>query len=116
MPVPATAREPVAPSDTPARTSAGAPPRKGPRSLAVAYLLWFFLGGLGAHRFYLGAYITGAVQLVFLLAGVGLMLMGEGSAGWFIGTVPLTLLGLWWLVDAFLTNDMIKIRNAAASV
>jgi len=109
MPAPAAAGEPAAPS---ALTPAGG---GGAKSLLVAYLLWFFLGGLGAHRFYLGAYITGAVQSVFLLGGVGLMLMGEGSAGWFIGTVPLTLLGLWWLVDAFLTNDMVKKRNAAAS-
>lgn len=112
MPAPTTASEPVAPSDTLARPSAGATLRKGSRSLVVAYLLWFFLGGFGAHRFYLGADITGAVQAIFLLAGVGLMLMGQGSAGWFIGTVPLTLLALWWLVDAFLTNDMVKKRNA----
>ena len=24
------------------------------KSAVVAYLLWFFLGGLGVHRFYLG--------------------------------------------------------------
>jgi len=109
MPVPPAAGQPAA--DTPAHPPAGMPAGNGAKSLAVAYLLWFFLGGLGAHRFYLGAYITGAVQAVFLLAGIGLMLMGEGSAGWFIGTVPLTLLGLWWLVDAFLTNDMVKKRG-----
>ena len=111
MPAPTAPSEPATPTHTPARPPRDATTGKGSRSLAIAYLLWFFLGGFGAHRFYLGAYITGAVQLVLLLGGAGLMLMGQGSAGWFIGVVPLTLLGLWWLVDAFLTNDMVKKRS-----
>ena len=35
----------------------------GKKSVGVAYLLWFFLGGLGVHRFYLGQWVSGSVML-----------------------------------------------------
>ena len=75
------------------------------RSALVAYLLWFFLGFFGAHRFYLGRWGTGLVQL---------MLFGIGSALAFIliGYLPLALLGLWWLIDALLVPGMISADNA----
>ena len=34
-----------------------------PRSLLIAYLLWFFLGVLGIHRFYLGRWVSGLIWL-----------------------------------------------------
>lgn len=75
------------------------------RSALVAYLLWFFLGFFGAHRFYLGRWGSGLVQLV---------LFGIGSALTFVlvGYLPLALLGLWWLIDALLIPGMISSDNA----
>ena len=44
------------------------------KSTGVAYLLWFFLGFLGAHRFYLGRMGTGLIYLfTFGLCGFGLI-------------------------------------------
>jgi TM2 domain-containing membrane protein YozV len=34
------------------------------KSAGVAYLLWFFLGSLGVHRFYLGSIVIGLIMLV----------------------------------------------------
>ena len=48
-------------------------------SLVIGYVLWFFFGLLGAHRFYYGKQITGVI--------------------WFC---TLGLLGIGWIVDAFL--------------
>ena len=59
-----------------------ASPRK---SLIVGYVLWFFLGALGVHRFYTGRWVTG---IVWLLTG--------------------GLLGIGWLVDAILTFFMCR--------
>ncbi len=45
-----------------------------PRRILVAYLLWFFLGIFGAHRFYLRHTRWGVVYLLTLgLAGIGLL-------------------------------------------
>ncbi len=59
------------------------------RSTAVAYLLWFFFGLLGVHRFYCGRIGTGVL--------------------WFF-TGGLFLIG--WVVDVFLIPGMVRDANA----
>ncbi|RZU38202.1 tetratricopeptide repeat protein [Fluviicoccus keumensis] len=76
-----------------------------PPSKSTAYLLWFFLGGLGAHRFYTGR--KGS--------GIAMMLLGLSSAGAQGKIILISLpLALWWFVDAFLIPGMV--RDAAANV
>lgn len=58
------------------------------RTNLVAYLLWFPLGVLGLHRFYCGRVISGVIW--FFTGGV---------------------LGVGWLVDAFLIPDMVRQAN-----
>ena len=51
-------------------TATGAPQK----SVGMAYLLWFFLGVLGAHQFYLGR--TGrAVSYIFTFGWLGIGLL-----------------------------------------
>ena len=59
------------------------------RSIFIAYLLWFFLGLLGIHRFYCGKYITGIIW--FLTGG---------------------LFGIGWFIDIFLIPFMVSEDNA----
>jgi TM2 domain-containing membrane protein YozV len=42
----------------------------GPRSLRLAWALWFPLGLAGLHRLYLGRYLTGAIQAALFLGCV----------------------------------------------
>lgn len=56
------------------------------KSTLIAYLLWFFLGGLGAHKFYLGRMAAGVVYVIIFLS---------------MWAIPLAVfvLAIWWLVD-----------------
>ncbi len=69
------------------------------KEAGVAYLLWFFVGGFGAHRFYLGATGTAVAQLLLLLLGwIPLF------AGWIV-------LGIWLFVDLFLIPGIARDAN-----
>lgn len=74
------------------------------KSLFVAYLLWFFLGGFGAHRFYLGAKTSGLVMLLLMLVGVITYVVLVGAL--FMGVV-----GVWWVIDAFLIPGLASRYN-----
>ncbi|MCI8209774.1 hypothetical protein AUC61_09525 [Pseudomonas sp. S25] len=65
------------------------------KSTGVAYLLWFFLGGFGGHRFYLGKTGTAVIQLIITLIGC-------------FTIFPLIITGIWLLVDAFLIPGIIQ--------
>lgn len=75
------------------------------KSALIAYLCWFFLGGVGAHRFYGGKTGSGIVQLVMLISGFVLLAAGG------VGLVVLGALGIWVLVDAFLIPGWIRTQN-----
>ncbi|UBM62168.1 NINE protein [Candidatus Sulfidibacterium hydrothermale] len=63
------------------------------KSKVAAYLLWFFLGFLSAHRFYLGKYGT---AILYLFTG--------------------QLFGIGWIIDAFLINGMVEQYNLKTRV
>lgn len=69
------------------------------KSTGVSYLLWFFLGGFGAHRFYLGQTGTAVAQLLL------------GLLGWLPLFLGWAVLGIWLLVDAFLIPGMVRDEN-----
>jgi TM2 domain-containing membrane protein YozV len=58
------------------------------KSKTVAYLLWFFLGGFSAHRFYLGKIGT---AILYLLTA--------------------QLLGIGWIIDLFILGGMVDNYN-----
>lgn len=61
---------------------------KKQKSKGVAYALWFFLGGLGGHRYYSGD-IGRAIAMTITLGG----------------------LGLWSLIDVFFIGKRIEDKN-----
>lgn len=67
-------------------------PVQQPRSWVIAVLLCLFLGGFGAHSFYLGYTKRGLFQL-------GLNLLGWFTSVLFIGMIFLIVLGFWVLAD-----------------
>ncbi len=74
------------------------------KSAGIAYLLWFFLGGFGAHRFYLGQIGTGVAQLLILVFSFILTFVAVGLLGFLV-------LGVWVIVDAFLIPGIVQRHN-----
>ncbi len=65
------------------------------KSTGIAYLLWFFLGWIGVHRFYLGETGSGAAMAIISVISWITVFVGVGLLGWLV-------IGIWWVVDAFL--------------
>jgi TM2 domain-containing membrane protein YozV len=70
------------------------------KSAGVAYLLWFFLGTLGVHRFYLGRKGSGLVILL-------LTIFGWSTAVFGVGILLLAIMAIWLFVDLFLIPGMV---------
>ena len=71
-----------------------------PKSVGLAYVLWFLLGLAGVHRIYLGRVGSGVGMLILTLLTIcfGYIIF----IGWFLA-LPLGLaVFVWWIVDAFL--------------
>jgi TM2 domain-containing membrane protein YozV len=74
------------------------------RSALIAYILWFFLGLFGVHRFYLGRVGSGLAMLVLHgLSWITVLIL--------IGYLGFGILGLWWLIDALLIPGMTRSYN-----
>jgi TM2 domain-containing membrane protein YozV len=82
------------------------------KSVIVLILMWFFLGGAGAHRFYLGHNMIGSaillVNTIFAVSAAGAILSGVAGIfrntavvqpvwGWWLGVM--LILSLWVLID-----------------
>lgn len=74
------------------------------KSLLIAYLLWFFVGYLGIHRFYIGKIVSGILMLLLFALSTLLTVIG-------IGFIGLAIFGLWWLIDALLIPSMVTEKN-----
>lgn len=74
------------------------------KSVGAAYLLWFFLGSLGGHRFYTGR--TGSAIAMLALAVLGFAFSVAG-----VGFALLLAVAIWAIVDAFLIPGWIRSAN-----
>ena len=79
------------------------------KTLFTAYLLWFILGQLSAHRFYLGRMSAGIAQVCLWLVSC-LMLVG----GFTPGFVGLLANAVWVIGDAFLMPGLVRKANERA--
>ncbi|MGJ3248250.1 MAG: TM2 domain-containing protein [Elainellaceae cyanobacterium] len=90
------------------------------KNAAIAYALYFFLGTIGGHKFYIGKPLTGFFYIVLLSLGFLFMLGGfvsafdttatteDMNAVFAVGFPPLGLLSIMMLVDLFTIPGQIK--------
>lgn len=74
------------------------------KDMTVAYLLAIFLGGFGAHQFYLRNTGSGVTQLL-------LTLIGAVTSWFFVGLVLLFGVFVWVVVDLFLIPGWVRQSN-----
>ena len=78
-----------------------------PKSLPAAVLLWLFLGGLGAHRFYLRR----PHAITILLLSVSVVVLSVFG----IGLLILLAVGVWLLIDVFFLAKWVAEYNAGGT-
>jgi TM2 domain-containing membrane protein YozV len=76
---------------------------KRSKSRLAAYLLWFFLGGFGAHRFYLGQ-----KGVAFALLALGVLNLALSLLNPLLSVITSGALLIWLLIDAFLIYRILK--------
>lgn len=64
------------------------------KNMVIAYILWYFLGILGGHRFYMNKTSSAIAMLILCITIIGLF--------------PVII---WWIVDAFLLHTWVKEHN-----
>src|SRR5699024_1502428 len=89
------------------------------KNVMVAYLLWFFLGWAGAHRFYTDRVGSGIVMLCVNICAFLSYIIGTALLSVFIGVLILPIavilsLGylIWWIIDAVQLQGIINNMNA----
>ena len=90
------------------------------KNTAIAYILYFFLGTIGGHKFYMGKPLAGFFYIVLLSLGFVFMLGGFASAFdttattdevgsvLAVGFLPFGLLSIMMLVDLFTIPGQIR--------
>jgi TM2 domain-containing membrane protein YozV len=92
------------------------------KSMVAAYMLWFFLGYLGAHRFYLNRSRSACYFIVLLVFTiVGFLFLSSyadndqmtlfGACIAIFTFVCLLAMVIWHLIDAFLIIKIVKKFN-----
>lgn len=93
--------------EPPVRQGASGPVFYRAKSMGTAYVLWFFCGGISAHRFYLGFLTSAMIQLAVLMFGWMLVLSGQFGPAMLLFGIG----GLWVLADAFIIPTLVRDAN-----
>ena len=97
---------------------------KPPKSLALAYVLWWFGGAFAMHRIYLGAFRSAAAMAGLFWGGLALGAVLSKKSSLWVGGVAVPPLWAamilawtaWWFLDAFLIPGVRRRQAQVGSV
>ena len=75
------------------------------KSLAVAFLLWFFLGTLGVYHFYLGNARRAWIMIALTVIGFVTIIV-------LVGIILLLIAAVMWIIDAVRMSALVSQQNA----
>lgn len=81
------------------------------KSKTAAYLWWLFLGAVGAHKFYLGRPLAGALYAAGWASIWVLALTGAIMVAW----IPAALVSIAVFIDLFTIPGQVRAANAGSS-
>lgn len=70
------------------------------KNLMLAYVLWFFVGVLGGHRFYVGHVLKGVLFFVGTVISI-ILSAGVLPVVWVLAAVAWGIVLIFWIIDAF---------------
>ena len=73
------------------------------KNVLIAYILWWFLGFFGAHRFYIGKEKAIIMLLITIFSFITLVIS--------IGYIGLLVMFMWWIFDGIMLHKWVKIFN-----
>ncbi len=79
------------------------------KNMLIAYLLWWFLGWAGGHRFYLGKVKTAMLQLFLFISAIVLYFV-------IIGYLFIFIWFIWWILDAYFIFKIVQEENIKQGV
>lgn len=108
----------IAPPGGTQQTSVHSPggPRRGAKTNGVAYLLAILLGGVAAHRFYLGRFRSGFAFLVLFYGGYVLAAFAPTMEIVYFAAAAVIGACVWWLVDLVLIPNYVQDANKDLSI
>jgi TM2 domain-containing membrane protein YozV len=73
------------------------------KNAIVAYILWWFLGLFGAHRFYMGKSNAATMLIISILSFITMVIV--------VGYVGFFVMLIWWVLDAISLHKWVKAYN-----
>ncbi len=73
------------------------------KNVVVAYLLWWFLGFLGAHRFYIKKSKAVVMLTISILSAL--------TIAFLVGYVGLLVMFVWWIMDGIRLHKWVEEYN-----
>ena len=73
------------------------------KNVILAYILWWFLGFFGAHRFYMGKSKAVTMLIISILSFITMFIV--------VGYIGLIAMFIWWISDAINLHKWVTIYN-----
>ncbi|QOY52490.1 NINE protein [Candidatus Sulfurimonas baltica] len=73
------------------------------KSAVIAYIMWWFLGLFGAHRFYMGKSNGATMLIISILSFLTMIIV--------VGYIGLLAMLVWWVLDAISLHKWVTTYN-----